>query len=348
MVKTFGNDIISVYTGGVQVKEIWSNGVKVWPVTPTPTPPNNEIWYTSTDGNIVTPYITTSFGANIVSNTYVDGYGVIEFDGPVLAIGVYHFKDCVKLESISLPSSVTEIASRSFEGCTGLISITIPPPPASNIYIGNGAFDGCTGLTSVTIPESVSRLGQSIFYGCTGLTSIMIPSSVTNVGVAVLSGCPNLSSITVDMNNTVYDSRNSCDAIIETSTNTLIQGCKNTVIPSSVTSIEQGAFYGVELTSIIIPSSVTSIGYQAFAYCNRLTSITIPSSVNNIRSRSFYGCSRLSEVVVEAVVPPALGTADVFTSTASTLLIKVPSGSVETYKTSTGWSDYASRIVAQD
>lgn len=308
-------------------------------------PANNMIFYTSSDGNVVTPLSSNSrFGANIISNTYSNGLGVIEFDAPVTSVGIESFRDCIKLETIILPSSVTTIESYSFNGCTGLILITIP---SSVTRIASAAFGGCSGLTSITIPSSVTSIGPNAFDRCTGLTSITIPSSVTFIDSSPFSACSGLTSITVDINNSVYDSRNDCNAIIKTSTNELISGCRMTVIPSTVTSIGREAFYGhTGLTSITIPSSVTDLDYSSFEGCKGLTSITIPSSVIKIKSWSFKLCTRLSEVIVNATTPPTLG-ADVFNNNASGRLIKVPAASLQAYKTASGWSDYASSIVAQ-
>ncbi len=165
--------------------------------------------------------------------------------------------------------------------------------------IGSDAFSHCSDLASVSIPNSVTSIGDDAFYGCEGLTSITIPNSVTSIGLTAFALCKSLSSIKVGNGNTRYDSRNNCNGIIETSTNTLIVGCKNTTIPNSVTSIGFAAFYGCRgLTSITIPNSVTSIGNNSFFSCSNLTSITIPNSVTFIGHSAFLGCSRLTSITI--------------------------------------------------
>ena len=199
-------------------------------------------------------------------------------------------------KNTSIPSSVTSIGEYAFYGCTGLTSISIP---SSITSIDDNAFSYCTGLTSISIPSSVTSIGDYAFSSCTGLTSITIPSSVTSIGTNPFEYCSGLNNIYVNSGNTVYDSRNSCNAIIKKSTNKLISGCKNTVIPSSVASIGEDAFYGCTgLTSISIPSSVTSIGMYAFYYCTGLTSVSIPNSVITIRESTFGFCSGLTSVIL--------------------------------------------------
>ena len=214
----------------------------------------------------------------------------------VTSLGSYVFSGCSGLTSITIPESVTCIGNSAFSNCSGLTSITIPESVTS---IGEYAFYECSGLTSITIPESVTSIGYAAFDKCSGLTSITIPESVTSIGNGAFSGCSGLESIMVASGNAVYDSRDNCNAIIHTESNSLISGCQNTIIPESVTSIVSGAFWGCSsLASITIPESVTSIGDQAFTGCSGLTSITIPESVTSIGYEAFYGCSGLTSITI--------------------------------------------------
>ena len=153
------------------------------------TPPDNEIWYTTTDGSKI--HINTY---NLVSNSYNNGRGVLKFRDRVTSIGKDAFLGCSSLKSITIPNSVTEIASWAFYGCSSLTSITIPNSVTS---IGYEAFKGCSSLKSTTIPESVTEIGNSAFKGCSSLTSITIPNSVTYIGFDAFRGCSSLTSITI-------------------------------------------------------------------------------------------------------------------------------------------------------
>ena len=190
--------------------------------------------------------------------------------------------------NVSYSGNVVIPANVTYEGTT--YSVTT---------IGVEAFYCCNGLTSITIPNSVTTIGNSAFYSCDGLTSITIPNSVTTIGVEAFSNCGSLTSIVVAEDNTIYDSREDCNAIIETATNTLIRGCKNTVIHNSVTTIGERAFDNCRyLTSIVIPNSVTTIGNCAFQSCTSLTNITIPNSVTTIGGWAFFSCYGLTSVTI--------------------------------------------------
>ena len=130
------------------------------------------------------------------------------------------------------------------------------------------------------------------------LTTIMISKDVTSGLGFPFSYCPSVTTIVIDRNNPIYDSRDGCNAIIETATNTLIVGCKNTFIPSSVTTIGAGSFCGSGLTSFTIPNNVTSIESYAFYNCTSLNSVTIPNSVLTIGNYAFSGCTSLSSITI--------------------------------------------------
>ena len=293
-------------------------------------------------------YSVTSIGGSAF--TSCTGLTSIDIPNSVVSIGFSAFEGCTGLQSIIIPNSVTIIGDEAFYGCTGLQSINIPNSvmgigrkvfygcigltsiifPNSITAIGESAFYGCTGLTSIIFPNSITAIGESAFYGCTGLTSIVIPNSIMSVASSTFAGCSGLVSIKVAEDNTVYDSRDNCNAIIETATNTLIAGCKNTTIPNSVVSIGFGAFNGCTgLQSVNIPNNVTNISAYAFVGCSGLSSIkvaenntvydsrdncnaiietatntmivgckntTIPNSVVSIGSGAFNGCTGLQSV----------------------------------------------------
>ena len=192
--------------------------------------------------------------------------------------------------------SVTSIDDDAFSGCYSLTSIEIPNSVTS---IGNYTFYECTGLIFVKIPDRVKSIGWGTFYGCSSLTSVTIPNSVISIRGSAFEACGDLEQIKVASGNTTYDSRDNCNAIIETVSNTLVAGCKNTVIPNGVTCIGRGAFDGCSsLQTIEIPNSVTCIGYAAFYNCSSLTSITIPNNVTSIGAEAFQGCTGLTSVII--------------------------------------------------
>ena len=231
-------------------------------------------------------------------NLYLNGELVTELVIPdgVTAIKNNTFAGGSCFTSVTIPSSVTSIGVYGFLDCGTLSEVNIP----NNVTtIGDNAFWNGTGLKKVTIPNSVTRIGRCAFYNCSGLTSIVIPNSVTSIEGSAFSGCLGLTSISVTAGNAKYDSRDNCNAIIETATNKLVFGCKNTVIPEGITSIGSSAFSSCTgLTSIEFPSSVTSIESYAFAGCTGLTSIVIPNSVTSIADGAFQNCSGLTSIVI--------------------------------------------------
>ena len=213
----------------------------------------------------------------------------------------------------------------------------------------------------------MTSIGGYAFYDCSSLTSITIPNSVTSIGNTAFYNCSGLTSVTVENGNTVYDSRDNCNAIIETATNTLLYGCNITIIPNNVTSIGNCAFSGCSgLTSITIPNSVTSIGYSAFYGCTCLTSITIPNNVTNLESggifekctglktviigsgitripqRTFLDCSSLESITCLNPTPPSCykQSSEYWPFKDFTVILYVPKGSVLQYKAADVWRNF--------
>lgn len=196
---------------------------------------------------------------------------------------------------------VTAIGTHAFFYCNRLTGVTIPN---SVTVIRGTAFFSCSGLTSIKIPSSVTYIAGQAFTYCDGLMSLTIPSSVTYIGFRAFEACSALTSITVESGNPKYDSRGGCNAIIETASNTLMFGCKNTMIPNTVTTIGDAAFNRCyDLTEITIPNSVTYISTNAFKACRSLASVTIPKSVISIGSSAFVACNSLASITVESGNP---------------------------------------------
>ena len=219
-----------------------------------------------------------------------------------------------------IPPTVTAIEDYAFSGCSTLASADIPIGVTS---VGDYAYRGCSSLRRATIPQGVTSIGASAFFECTALQHVEIPASVESIGAFAFERCPAVLSMSVESGNPTYDSRDSCNAIIETATNTLIAGCMNTVIPQSVTSIGDNAFGGCfMLTKVQIPKSVTRIGHYAFTGCTSLSSIDIPNTVTFIGDAAFSGCSALSALDIPNSVT-SLGEA-VFVGCISLQSVRLP------------------------
>lgn len=207
-------------------------------------------------------------------------------------------------ESYEAPSS--EFAAIE-TGTVGTVTIPKLAEGYTVTAIGSDAFFSCTGITKVIIPETVTSIGQEAFQYCYGLTSFTIPKSVTYFGgeyepdINVFAYCEKLEKLTVEAGNPVYDSRNNCNAIIKTATNTLIAGCNATVIPSTVTTLRSVAFCGSGIQSVNIPKGVKEIGTEnPFMDCAMLASITVEAGNPVYDSRN--NCNAIIETKTNTLV----------------------------------------------
>lgn len=263
------------------------------------------LYFTIFDSNLNYVRLVPPAGNNSSGwNGYTKPFGTIvlptmvSFNGvtyTVTQIGGYAFYGCSDLTgALNIPNTVTSIGGWAFYNCSGFNGmLTIPN---SVKWINDRAFLGCSGFSGVlTIPNSAKSIGNFAFSGCSGFTgTLIIPNSVTSISTGAFCGCNGIDEITVESENAFYDSRNNCNAIINTSTNELIFGSKNTIIPNTVSSIGDYAFedcIGL-IGELTLPNSIISIGYEAFCRCRGLTgSLIIPDSVISIGHYAFFGCS---------------------------------------------------------
>ena len=163
-------------------------------------------------------------------------------------------------------------------------------------------IDEPSELVAIKIPNSVTHIGKFAFEGCRKLKSLFIPNSVTFIGDNAFSNCDELVRIQVEDDNKIYDSRNNCNAIVQTVDNKLILGCRETIVPDNIVLIGDGAFTNCfGLSSLTIPNGVTSIGKHAFMGCYNLISVTIPSSVTTIGDWAFMLCRGIKGINIANV-----------------------------------------------
>ena len=255
-------------------------------------------------GGTVIPDTVTSIGSRAFLGA--ESLSVIKVPSSVTDIGEAAFESCDNLTNVELPDSITCIKNSTFSFCESLTKIRIPDYVTiideSSFYacrslmivdfgkavdrINFGAFRKCSSLTEIRFPDSLTTIENSVFEGCTSLTDIYIPASLVDIARNILSkesdipcvflDCSKISKITVAEGNPVYDSRSNCNAVIETSTNKLLFGCRNTIIPEDVVIIGNYAFFdSKDLTELHIPASVTKIGDNVFGGCPNLNKITV-------------------------------------------------------------------------
>lgn len=313
----------------------------------------------------------TDLGLVFMENEEITSFDELQYFTGLTSIPNNTFRGCSKLKSIVIPVNVSDLGTfhpfffcsslsnvivaegnstyDSRDNCNGIIEtatnkLVLGTPnmtiPSTVTNIGTAAFANYTSMTSMTIPNSVKTLSRQAFVGCEGLTSIFIPASVANMATDVFLGCSGLTSMSVASENTTFDSRENCNAIIYTPTNTLVAGCKTTVIPSSVKRIGEAAFAVQKtLEKIDLPENLISIGENAFWQCTQLSTINIPSTVTSIEEYAFEECNNLANVYSYISTPFDINE-NVFTTYETTTLY-VPAGTKAKYQVAAGWKKFA-------
>ena len=338
-------------------------------------PADNEIWYTTTDGKILS---SITYDSRIISHTYKDNKGVIVFEKEITYINHSQFQGNSNLKSIIIPSSVITIWDLAFAECNNLSSIIIPMGLTA---IKDSAFQNCESLTSITIPDSVTELGMTAFYCCTSLKSAIIGNGVERLDLGAFIGCTNLTDVTIGNNVTTIGQQAfeyciSLEHITIPNNITHIDewafkdcfSLKEVTIPGSVTYISGYAFENctaltkaifcdgaciggfnncTSLTDVVVGNGSTTITPDAFYNCTALTSITIPESITSIGYNAFANCTSLIKIYCKPTTPPFLGT-HVFYNNSSNRIIYVPIESLHLYKSADDWRGYADRIFGDD
>lgn len=393
-VKASGANLCDSFFGGEQEASarlvIDGDGVNIIsdyiPLVAEKTVPSDEIWYTSTDGEVITPNETDVFGANIVSNTYENGKGIIKFDGPITKIGYTAFNNSDRLTTIIIPDGVTEISAYAFNNCEELVQVEMPN---SVTIIGDRAMSHLPKLTSIVLPNQLKSIGANAFSNCDIVTEIHIPDSVEELGASVLFNNDCLQKITgklasddnrfLIINNIVNSfapagiTRCEIPQGVVSIGDDVFRGCNELteiIIPSSVQSFGLRVFWGTQISTIeipngvtilplalfdsctslktiILPESIIEIGRSVFASCRELESITIPEGVQHIRSNAFGWCSKLTSIYCKPTIPTSVAS-DTFQYTPDELKVYVPVGSGEAYKSAEGWKDFADMIEEKE
>lgn len=358
-----------------------------------------EKWDTDGDGKLskAEAAAVTDIGDTFKGNQELTSLDMLQFFTGLTTIPKSAFSGCTSLKSIRLPKTITTIENYAFCYCYELTSLTIP---ASVTSIGAYEFEYCHNLSEIiveegntvydsrnhcnaiietkynnlkygckntVIPESVTQTGGSdVFYGNEGLTSIHIPANINYINSGLFSGCKNLSSITVAADNGRYDSRNNCNAIIETGTNDLIEGCKSTVIPNDVVSIHYYAFSERAAGKVTIPGNVKTIGDQAFNSCQELKTVVMEEGVEEIGDNTFQSCRTLETIILPSTITtiksrafandnnvkfvisnisaPSEIPSDAFSACYNNATLYVPTGTKSLYMQAPGWQGFTNIV----
>ncbi len=278
----------------------------------------------ATENDNVTCSIDTSIGDYAFKDC--NSLTAIEIPEKTLSFGKSTFQKCLKLTQVKLPSGIKKLSDNMFYDCTALTELDLPEGLET---IGGQTFN-YTPIVNITLPSMLKTISRGAFYQCNKLKSIVIPKSVTYIGTEAFYQCTSVETMIVEDGNTKYDSRYNCNAIIQTSTNELIFGCKTSTIPKTVERVGKYAFYRipVQATYIVYPYSVKELGNQAYYYGNYvIKELYFGAALEALERSAYYGQKNLTKVVSFATVAPSLDSPFMYTNTETKATLYYPKDS---------------------
>ena len=249
-------------------------------------------------GDDISPSGATSGVAGSCTWTFDDD-GVLTVSGSG-AIPDYEYDGApwykLKYTSIVIGEGITGVGEYAFHDYySGAAVLSLPD---SLVTISDHAFDSC-GISSLVIPDGVQSIGYRSFGFCRNLKSVFIGSGVAEIDTRAFYACNSMVEMRVSEDNPVFDSRDNCNAVIETETDTLHSGFPCSSIPKSVTAIGNAAFgRGLEYSLVMIPEGITSIGIGAFVGSRYFQKVIIPSSCKIISERAFDDCDGIRDLII--------------------------------------------------
>ena len=287
---------------------------------------------TDHDGEISYPEAERALTIPSFQRTMIRSFDELRYFTSLTNIPSSAFKECKILASVQLPKKLFEIGFSAFEGCASLVELEFP---SGLKMIGSNAFIDCSNLSEMIIPEGVIRLESGTFLRCGNITNVQFPESLEYIGSYAFSSCSKLKEIVIP---------NGVSAIEHAAFSECTE-LKKVNLPEGLSSIASYTFEMCQsLEEIILPEQITSIDYSAFMSCVNLKSIVVPENVQYIGDEAFSSCSALSQVTFTSAEPPVLGLG-VFNYCSSTLQVLIPAGTLETYSTAPGWSEYVQYLV---
>ena len=287
---------------------------------------------TDHDGEISYPEAERALTIPSFQGTMIRSFDEFKYFTAVTKIPDSAFEECKVLTSIMFHDNLLEIGRLAFYACDALTEMKLPE---SLEEIGEWAFRSCINIKEVTIPQGITRLESAIFMLCENLSSINLPNGLEYIGSSAFDDCIKLSHVSIPAGVKVIEQ-------------SAFSGCEELIkidLPEGLVEVASGTFSNCEsLKEIVLPESVNFIGGNAFWSCSSLAEISLPSNVQYIGPNAFARCVVLNQVTFTAIEPPVIGT-DVFSRCPTALRLLIPAGTLETYSTALGWSEYVQYLV---